>query len=270
MKGVKYDKFYTKNSIAKKCINIFKKYIKIDKHNDLIIEPSAGNGVFIPYIKKMSKKYLFIDIKPESKYIIKQNYLSYIHSKILNKYSKIHIIGNPPFGKKSSLAIKFIKKSAMFADSIAFILPKSFKKNSLKKSVPLKFHLIYEIDLPYNSFTLDGDDYDVPCVFQIWKKMPYDRKKFMPQISKYFSFVKKNDKPDLSIRRIGFNAGRIDANTKDKNINSHYFIKLKKKYNKNKLINSLMKNKYNTFNNTVGPRSISKQEIIIHYNSLRL
>lgn len=266
----KYDKFYTKDSIAKECINTFKQYIKFDKHNDIIIEPSAGNGVFIPYIKKMSNNYLFIDIKPEHKNIIKRNYLTYNPSKILNKYKKIHVIGNPPFGKKSSLAIKFIKKSAIFADSISFILPKSFKKDSLKKSIPLNFHLIHEIDLPYNSFILNKNNYDVPCVFQIWKKMPYNRKIIIPQISKYFMFVKKYNRPDLSIRRIGINAGKIDTDIKDKNINSHYFIRIKRKYSKNKLVKIFIKNKYNTFNNTVGPKSISKQEIIVHYNSLRL
>ena len=54
-----------------------------------------------------------------------------------NCFKKIHIIGNPPFGRQSSLAIKFIKKSAEFCDSISFILPKSFKKDSLKKHFPL-------------------------------------------------------------------------------------------------------------------------------------
>ena len=48
---------------------------------------------------------------------------------------KIHVIGNPPFGRQSSLAIKFIKKSCSFSDTISFILPKSFKKDSMKKSI---------------------------------------------------------------------------------------------------------------------------------------
>ena len=39
-------------------------------------------------------------------------------------FNKIHIIGNPPFGRQSSLAIKFIKKSVEYCDSISFILPK--------------------------------------------------------------------------------------------------------------------------------------------------
>ena len=66
---------------------------------------------------------------------------------------------------------KKCKKSCNFCNSISFILPKSFKKDSLKKSFPLNFHLIYEGDLPDKSFLVDGVEYDVPCVFQIWEKL---------------------------------------------------------------------------------------------------
>lgn len=264
-----YDKFYTKNNIAKKIINIIKKKIKINKKFDLIIEPSAGNGAFIPYIKKISKNYLFYDIKPENKEIIKKNYLKLNYKKMLNKYNKIHIIGNPPFGKKSSLVIKFIKKSCLFCDSFSFILPKSFKKQSLKKSIPLNFHLIYQKNLPPNSFIINNKSYNVPCVFQIWIKKSFERKKEPKELSKYFYFVKKNNNPDIAIRRIGVNAGNLyDENINEKNINSHYFIKIHKELDKNKIINLLKSNKYNIFDNTVGPLSISKKELIKFYNLL--
>ena len=104
------DKFYTLHKIAAKCIKYIKKNIKINK-KDLIIEPSAVNGVFIPLIKKLSKNYLFYDIKPDNKEIIKQNYLKLNTKKLFFDNHKIYIIGNPPFGRRSSLAIKFIKKS---------------------------------------------------------------------------------------------------------------------------------------------------------------
>lgn len=45
------DKFYTKKNIVKMCIRSCNKYLKIN-NNDLIIEPSAGNGSFIKQIKK--------------------------------------------------------------------------------------------------------------------------------------------------------------------------------------------------------------------------
>ena len=76
-KGLKrntIDKYYTKDVVVEQCINQVKKYIKILK-DDLIIEPSAGNGAFIPYIKKLSKKYSFYDIEPEHPEIKKQDFL---------------------------------------------------------------------------------------------------------------------------------------------------------------------------------------------------
>ncbi len=57
------DKFYTKKEIVDKCIKSIKKYIDFD-NNDLIIEPSAGNGSFIEKIKKLSNNYKFYDLEP--------------------------------------------------------------------------------------------------------------------------------------------------------------------------------------------------------------
>lgn len=259
------DKFYTSPKIARTYFKYIKKNININK-KDLIIEPSAGNGVFIPLIKKISDNHLFYDIKPDNKEIIKQNYLKLNTKKLLATNNKIHIIGNPPFGRQSSLAIKFIKKSCEFCNTISFILPKSFKKISMQNKIPLNFHLIFQKDLPYNSFIINNKSYDVPCVFQIWVKKNYQRKKQIKVISKYFDFVKKNQNPDVAIRRVGVNAGKLYLDISNRNNNSHYFLKMIK--NKNKIIKLLQKNKYNKFNNTVGPLSISKPELINYYNNI--
>jgi len=77
----------------------------------LIIEPSAGNGSFITGIKSITSNFKFYDLEPNNDEIIKQDYLLYDYEE---PFSKIHIIGNPPFGRQSSLAIKFIKKSCEF------------------------------------------------------------------------------------------------------------------------------------------------------------
>ncbi len=76
---------------------------------------------------------------PEHDEIIKQNYLELNYTKMREDFNKIHIIGNPPFGRQSSLAIKFIKKCCEFSNSISFILPKSFKKESMRKSFHNEF-----------------------------------------------------------------------------------------------------------------------------------
>jgi hypothetical protein len=260
------DKYYTNCNIVNYCFENIKKYIQINK-NDLIIEPSAGNGAFIKEIKNISSNYLFYDIEPEHNDIIKQDYLSIDYSYLIATYPSIHIIGNPPFGRQSSLAIKFIKKSCQFCNTISFILPKSFKKESLKKIFPLNFHLKFEVDLPEKSFLVEGEQHNVPCIFQIWQKSNENRlliKKLEPI---NFIFIEKSENPDISFRRVGVYAGKIDKNIIEKSIQSHYFIK----FTNNKNIDDnieLLKSLHFNHNNTVGPRSISKQELIKQFNQL--
>jgi hypothetical protein len=255
------DKYYTKTELAEYCILKFNTIIKPNS-KDSIIEPSAGNGSFSNYLFNNYKNVVAIDIEPENDNIIKQDFLKYKW-----KDNICHVIGNPPFGRQSSLAKKFIKHSATFSESISFILPKSFKKESFKKVFPLEFHLIYEEDLPDNSFVVKDKLHDVPCVFQIWKKMSINREIEEKEEPTYYSFVKKTENPHLSFRRVGVYAGQISKEIENKSEQSHYFIKL------NEINIDEFINKYNNvisydFNNTVGPKSISKTELIKKLNRL--
>lgn len=260
-----FDKYYTNLSVVKLCINHIKEKIKIEE-DDLIIEPSAGDGSFINSIKEISKNYKFFDILPEHPDIITQDFLEYNFNDIKSKYKKIHIIGNPPFGRQSSLAIKFIKY-CIHCDTISFILPKSFKKNSMMRYFPKSFHLILSIDLPSNSFLVNEIEHDVPCVFQIWEKREIDREIQKKQEPINYEFVKKEEIPDISFRRVGVYAGKIDKET-DKSKQSHYFIKFNKNLGElDDIIDRLNNVNFDT-NNTVGPKSISKQEIIKEFNNI--
>lgn len=268
-KGLKrntIDKYYTKNTVVDSCLQSVKDNIQITS-TDLIIEPSAGNGSFIPGIKSLTSNFIFNDLEPENAEIIKQDYLLSNHSGLKESFGNIHIIGNPPFGRQSSLAIKFIKKSCEFCNSVSFILPKSFKKDSLKRAFPLSFHLIFEVDLPEKSFLVDGQEHNVPCIFQIWERKSYDRvinEKLEPL---HFTFVEKSANTDISFRRVGVNAGAIDKNISEKSVQSHYFIKFTNGKSIDDNIKQLSKITYE-FNNTVGPKSISKQELIVKFNPL--
>ena len=266
-KGLKrntIDKYYTKQNVVEQCIKLIKKYIYIS-NDDLIIEPSAGNGSFIKHIKKISTNYKFYDLEPEHNEIHKQDFLKFDYEELKQKYTNIHIIGNPPFGRQSSVAIKFIKKCCLFSNSISFILPKSFKKESMRKSFKKNYHLIYEIDLLENSFLVNGVECNVPCIFQIWKFKEELRNEEEKKTPLNFKFVKKDDNPDISFRRVGVNEGTITKEINNNSVQSHYFIK----FTNNKTINGNIKTlkliKFN-FNNTVGPKSISKPELINEFN----
>ncbi len=268
-KGLKrniLDKYYTKSNVVEQCIKLVKKYITIS-NDDLIIEPSAGNGSFIENIKTLSSNYKFYDLEPEHKEISKQDFLEIDYEILKENYKNIHIIGNPPFGRQASLAIKFIKKCCLFSNSISFILPKSFKKDSMKKYFEKHYHLIYEIDLLENSFLVNGIECDVPCIFQIWQFKKEIRTLVDKKNPLNFKFVIKEDKPDISFRRVGVNAGTIMKEINDKSFQSHYFIKFTNDKTIDENIEKLKSIKFN-FNNTVGPKSISKQELINEFNKL--
>lgn len=260
------DKYYTKDTVVELCLQYVKTNIQINK-DDLIIEPSAGNGSFITGIKKLSSNFKFYDLEPEHDEIIRQDYLLYDYGNIKAVYKNIHVIGNPPFGRQASTAIKFIKKSCEFCKSISFILPRSFKKDSLKKYFPLNYHLVLEVDLPDKSFMVDGIEHDVPCIFQIWEKKECNRDITAKLAPLNFVFVRKTENPDISFRRVGVNAGTIDTEIESKNVQTHYFIKFT---NNRTVHDNIQQLKRITFddNNTVGPRSISKQELLKEFNKI--
>ena len=110
-------------------------------------------------------------------------------------------------------------------------------------------------------------EHNVPCVFQIWKKKNYNRIKIEKLEPINYEFVKIDEDPEISFRRVGVYAGKIDKNTEKSN-QSHYFIKFNKNLgNIDEIIKKLNTIQFNT-DNTVGPKSISKQEIIAEFNKI--
>ena len=270
------DKFYTCPKVAKDCMQYITDHININSDIDIVVEPSAGNGSFIQEIKEICQNTQFYDIEPDHELVVKQDYLllNFSEIELPDLHTKIHVIGNPPFGRQSSLAIQFIKKSAMIADSISFILPKSFKKDSMQKHFPPRFHLAFQADIEDNSFLQDDKITNVPCVFQIWKKMCKERVRAakLETDPDLYAFVKQDEDPDISFRRVGVNAGAITSNKEDiqeKSVQSHYFIKFGfiEDEEKTDLIAKLKEIIYDT-DNTVGPKSIGKQEIIREFNKI--
>lgn len=251
--GVKseLDKFYTKPSIAQHYI----KMLDLSKY-DTIIEPSAGSGAFSSAIEGC----LAFDLEPEHDHVQKADWFE------VDKHQfkgKTLVIGNPPFGTSGSLALRFIQASS-FADTIAFILPRGFKKNSIKNRVPLNLELVIEEDVPKNSFTLNGEDYDVPCVFQVWVKSNTLRKQVKQRLdSNIISFVsaKNKESADFRVQRVGGRAGQAFLNI-NASTASNYFIKNKSSIPTSKLIDYINTLEYPSLDHTTGPRSLPKGELI--------
>lgn len=160
------DQFYTKTSVASWCL---KRLLKVmPSASDLhFIEPSAGDGAFFDLLPHDQRTG--IDLEPRGIGIKKADFLRWEPRRHAPDSSVI--IGNPPFGKRSSLAIDFFNHGARMADTIAFIVPRQFQKYSVHSKLDKDFCLISDTDLQEDAFrTPDGKDYNVRCAFQVWTR----------------------------------------------------------------------------------------------------
>jgi predicted RNA methylase len=157
------DKFYTIPAISEKCLERIGSRYKWAEWG-VVIEPSAGNGSFLTRIPTSNK--VGIDISPEHKDIIKQDFLTYDPP---SNIGKILVVGNPPFGRVSSLAIKFFNHASKWADVIAFIVPRTFRRVSVHNKLNTNFHLVFDEDIPMEPSSF-SPPMKAKCCFQIWEK----------------------------------------------------------------------------------------------------
>ncbi len=209
------DKFYTLPIYSKKCIDkVFDFYSPSEF--DLIIEPSAGNGSFL---KQLPPHTLGLDILPEHPDIQQQDFLLYSPEEDVKN---ILVIGNPPFGRNSSLAIKFFNHAAEWCNIIAFIIPRTFRKVSIQNKLNPYFHLRYDEELPINPCCF-SPKMMVKCCFQIWERKNTKREKIkLPTTHPDWKFLAMGPKDefnqptppedaDFAIRAYGGKIGSIQV-----------------------------------------------------------
>jgi len=257
------DQFYTQPLIAELCMAFLTRCLRTHRTRYIFMEPSAGDGSFYKLLPK--DRRLGIDLDPKTPGLVK---LDFFHFKYVGT-RRVIVVGNPPFGKNSSMAVKFFNHAAWLpeVDFIAFIVPKTFRKVSIQNRLSMDFHLIGELDLPDESFLKDGKPYKVPCVFQVWKRLSTPRKPTVVDLNNdWFDFVNKNDNPNIAVRRVGWKAGMPFSPVGCK---EHSFYFLRVKYGINivnfgaHLIELHHKGCFNTVvSNTAGPRSLSKGEFL--------
>ena len=164
------DQFFTSDESVKFCLKRLKEKLEefnIDSKDYIYIEPSAGSGSFYKYLPY--DRRIGLDIEPRLEEIIKRNYLEWSPDDISKKYI---VVGNPPFGLRGNLALRFINHSSKFSDFVAFILPPLFDSNgkgSCKKRVR-GMNLIHSEEIDPKFYYPDGTVVNVNVVFQIWAK----------------------------------------------------------------------------------------------------
>jgi hypothetical protein len=174
---IKLDKYYTPDNVVNTCLDLVFKFVP---KSSFFLEPSAGAGAFSLRLLNC----LAYDIEPEHESIKKADFLKVEKSYVKN----LIVLGNPPFGNRNNLALKFFKHSLGFGDYIAFILPIS-QLNNLDS--------LYEFDL-ISSTDLGAEKYSempVHCCFNIYKRPISGVLNKKPKLSsKVFRLLRTGDK----------------------------------------------------------------------------
>lgn len=282
------DKFYTTASTVDKCISSISTIYNWENFAQ-IIEPSAGNGSFLTKIP--SEKKIGIDISPEHENITKQDFFEYLPKLSENKEDitnvnsdKILVIGNPPFGKVSSLAIRFFNHAAEWATTIAFIIPRTFRRISVQNKLNKSFHLILDEEIATSPCSF-SPPMMVKCCFQIWEKRDVEREsiklatKHNDWIFLQFGPNDVNGQPtppsgaDFAIRAYGGKCGEIKKEKQELEIlrpKSWHWIKCNEQSNinisKEQLMERFANLDYSNSLNTARQNSMGRGELVSLYS----
>jgi len=267
----KLDQYYTNPDYAKYCFDKSEQVIseKMDLNSLFYLEPCVGTGSFYTLFPE-SRKFGF-DIEPVyvDANVTKADFLEEMFINQKCPGSDMIVISNPPFGRLSSLAVKFFNKCASIKEVkyISFIVPLTFRKVATQNKLHENFHLIHDEVSPHDAFILHGEPHNVPCVLQIWERRDDElrEKHEIRNTSTFFTYCTK-DEADLYIKRVGTKAGEIaEPGTEHKDA-SMYYIKTEHKDKIHSIMNS---NEYLDDikvirKTTAGVYCVSKSELVIN------
>ena len=187
------------------------------------------------------------------------------------------MIGNPPFGRVSSLAIKFFNHAAKWSNVIAFIIPRTFRKISVQNKLDEMYHLVYDEEIPNNPCCF-SPPMMVKCCFQIWEKKPIKRPIMnMPTTHTDWEFLAygpkdENGQPtppvgaDFAMRAYGGKIGDIKTDDLHK-LRPKSWHWIKSNIKKTELILRFNKLDYSNSVNTARQNSMGRGELVSLYTS---
>lgn len=230
---VELEQYYTCQDLALRCIRAVEAKFTL-KSFSLVLEPSAGDGSFFLQLPESNR--IGIDMDPRAEGIKQADFFlwepPFFERNILT-------IGNPPFGRRGCLAMDFLNKSCQFSRVVAFILPRSFKKDTFINRINPSFHLVEEFDC--DSFrSPEGDILCVKSVFQIWERRSELRNQIERSTShedfdlKHAHLSRITPAQHLELKRdYHFAIAQVGSNFKPKplgeiNAGSYWFVRMKR------------------------------------------
>lgn len=276
------DRFYTKPDVASRLVQeLIEHYPQMQ--DAIFIEPSAGDGAFVYALESDARipneNIIALDIAPSESSIcqspihrndfLEDNLADKLSEKgfddsLLRNTDKVVFIGNPPFGEQATLATAFVKKSLENARWCAFILPPSFRKESMQKKLANFGALDSLIELDDTSYRMNGEILDVPSYFFVFDaKKEFEETPDMTDelpFHKVTNDPKKRESADFAIRRVGGTAGSATENVTECSKETYYFF-AKDNGCPDDIVDIINECDFPERDWSVGPRSLSVKEM---------
>ena len=179
-----------------------------ESRNQVWLEPSAGSGAFIEALGDVGiSDVLAMDIEPAHPLVRKQDFLTWRPTA-----KDVVAIGNPPFGRNNSLSIPFFNKCAEFSSTIAFIVPRSWRKWSVTNRLSMDFICISDEDLNINYVDVSGADVyarnNLRTCLQVWTRTSIPRERVRITNNGFVEKVSPQE-ADIALKVFGYGCGTV-------------------------------------------------------------
>ncbi|HDR8994470.1 TPA: Eco57I restriction-modification methylase domain-containing protein [Burkholderia vietnamiensis] len=232
------DQYYTAPSVAQSLYQTLLARLGRKAKGLTFVEPSAGAGAFFQQFPAGS---IGLDLDPRCDGAAQADFFEWTP---VDPAAPMAFVGNPPFGHCARLAVKFFNRAASFPGTklIAFVVPRSFEKDSTQRRLDRAFRLVHQEVLPENAFVFNGTPYDVPCAWMVWERLsgadaaardtaPVEVVRTHPD----FRLLEGSERlsADFAVQRVGVNAGAVKDMAWSLGEGSHYFVRASDRYEKN-------------------------------------
>jgi hypothetical protein len=168
----KTDAFDTAPEAAALCVAELSKALG-DARPGTVVEPSAGAGNFVRALRVLPYPVVAFDLHRENE-LVRGGVDFLTWTPPADAASPLWVVGNPPFGHGAATVFEFFSHAATFADVIAFIVPRDFRRRANR--VDERFTLIHERVLDRGSFVIttttehEAIPYAIDTLWQVWRR----------------------------------------------------------------------------------------------------
>jgi predicted RNA methylase len=218
------EQYYTPKNLAAELTRLTSRFVP-DLATRTVIEPAGGTGAFIEAAAALGvKNVISFDIEPLHAAVRQGDFLA-ANLSVRGAVA----ISNPPFGRNNSLSIPFFNKAAEYADTIAFIVPRSWRKWSVINRLDRNFALVHDADLKIDY--VDSADHPISrklrlaTCFQIWQRQPSTRPLVKVRDMGLVAKVKPAE-ADVSLTVFGYGCGAVKTEFERVPNTTQMFLKL--------------------------------------------